>query len=62
MWQPDNPDHDVVRKYGKSGGTYPGVWNPTGGECARYWSKTYPAGTRLRLEASIWRNYPGSLS
>ena len=23
--------------------SFPGVWNPTGGECARYWKATYPA-------------------
>ena len=40
----------------------PGLWNPTGAECARYWSETYPAATCLKLEPSIWRDYPGSLS
>ncbi|MSO76307.1 MAG: hypothetical protein EXQ87_05275 [Alphaproteobacteria bacterium] len=40
----------------------PGLWNPTGGECARYWRETYPAATHLKLEPSIWRDYPGSLS
>jgi peptidoglycan-N-acetylglucosamine deacetylase len=40
----------------------PGLWNPTGEECARYWSETYPAATHLRLEPSIWKDYPGSLS
>jgi hypothetical protein len=29
---------------------------------ARYWLETHPAGTHLRLEPSIWRDYPGSLS
>ncbi len=38
------------------------VWNPTAVECARYWRETYPANTHLRLEPSIWQDYPGSLS
>ncbi|MDA1099641.1 MAG: polysaccharide deacetylase family protein [Proteobacteria bacterium] len=42
--------------------TYPGVWNPTGGQCANYWLQSYPASSHLRLEDSIWRDYPGSLS
>ena len=41
---------------------FPSVWNPTGEQCARYWQETYPASEHLRLEASIWRDYPGSLS
>src|SRR6266849_3854954 len=41
---------------------YPSLWNPTAAECARYWLETYPAGTHLRLEPSIWQDYPGSLS
>ena len=41
---------------------FPGLWNPTGEECARYWLTTYPASAYLRLEPSIWRDYPGSLS
>lgn len=41
---------------------FPGLWNPTGTECARYWQATYPAGTHLALEPSIWADYPGSLS
>ncbi len=41
---------------------FPGLWNPTGAECARYWLETYPASSYLRLEPSIWRDYPGSLS
>jgi len=43
-------------------GGFPGLWNPTGSECARYWLETYPASSYLRLEPSIWRDYPGSLS
>lgn len=41
---------------------YPDLWNPTGSQCADYWLETYPASSHLRLEASIWRDYPGSLS
>ena len=41
---------------------FPGLWNPTGTECARYWMATYPAGTHLALEPSIWVDYAGSLS
>jgi peptidoglycan/xylan/chitin deacetylase (PgdA/CDA1 family) len=41
---------------------YPGVWNPTSGDCARYWSETYPPATHLKLETSIWQDHPGSLS
>jgi hypothetical protein len=41
---------------------FPGVWNPTSGECARYWSATYPPDEILKLEPSVWRDYPGSLS
>jgi peptidoglycan/xylan/chitin deacetylase (PgdA/CDA1 family) len=41
---------------------FPGLWNPTGAECARYWHETYPASTHLRLEPSIWQDHPGSLS
>jgi peptidoglycan/xylan/chitin deacetylase (PgdA/CDA1 family) len=41
---------------------FPGLWNPTGTECALHWQDTYPAGTHLALEPSIWVDYPGSLS
>jgi peptidoglycan/xylan/chitin deacetylase (PgdA/CDA1 family) len=41
---------------------FPGLWNPTGTECAQYWLATYPPGTYLALEPSIWADYPGSLS
>lgn len=41
---------------------YPGLWNPTGAEGARYWLETYPAAAHLHLEPSIWRDHPGSLS
>lgn len=41
---------------------FPGIWNPTGSQCARHWEATYPTSTHLRLEPSIWADYPGSLS
>jgi peptidoglycan-N-acetylglucosamine deacetylase len=41
---------------------FPLLWNATGAECARYWSAHYPMHTHLRLEPSIWQDYPGSLS
>jgi peptidoglycan/xylan/chitin deacetylase (PgdA/CDA1 family) len=41
---------------------FPGVWNPTSAECARYWKQAYSAGEYLKLEPSIWQDYPGSLS
>jgi peptidoglycan/xylan/chitin deacetylase (PgdA/CDA1 family) len=41
---------------------FPGLWNPTGSECARFWQTTYPASTHLALEPSIWVDCPGSLS
>jgi len=41
---------------------YPSLWNPTAAECAHYWLETYPVGTALHLEPSIWRDHPGSLS
>lgn len=40
---------------------FPGLWNPTGAECARYWRETYPASACLRLEPSLWQDHPGSL-
>jgi len=42
--------------------SFPGVWTPTGSACARWWLDNYPADRTLRLEPSIWRDYPGSLS
>jgi peptidoglycan/xylan/chitin deacetylase (PgdA/CDA1 family) len=41
---------------------FPGTWNPTALQCARYWQAHYPASTTLHLEPSIWQDYPGSLS
>ena len=40
----------------------PGIWNPTGAECAAHWLKAYPASTCLRLEKSIWQDHEDSLS
>ena len=40
----------------------PGLWQATSEQCARHWVATYPAATHLRLEPSIWQDYPGSLS
>jgi peptidoglycan/xylan/chitin deacetylase (PgdA/CDA1 family) len=42
--------------------SFPGLWIATGSECAAYWQEHYPASTHLKLEPSIWRDYPGSLS
>jgi len=42
--------------------SFPGVWNPTSGECARYWQANYPASQHLKLAPSVWRDHPGSLS
>ena len=41
---------------------FAGLWNPTGAECARYWQQAFPPQTHLRLEPSVWQDYPGSLS
>ncbi len=43
-------------------GSFPDLWNPTGAECARHWTATYPASSHLRLEPSVWQDHPGSLS
>jgi peptidoglycan-N-acetylglucosamine deacetylase len=40
----------------------PELWHATSTECARHWTATFPAATHLKLEPSIWRDYPGSLS
>lgn len=39
-----------------------GLWNATGSQIARHWTATFPAQTHLKLEPSIWRDHPGSLS
>ena len=38
------------------------VDTPTSADCARHWTKTFLAATHLKLEPSIWQDYPGSLS
>jgi peptidoglycan/xylan/chitin deacetylase (PgdA/CDA1 family) len=38
------------------------VWNATSRDCASYWLATYPPATHLKLEPSVWKDYPGSLS
>lgn len=40
----------------------PGVWNATAGAVARHWHDRHPPETALKLEPSIWKDYPGSLS
>jgi peptidoglycan-N-acetylglucosamine deacetylase len=40
----------------------PELWYATSAECAQHWLATFPATTHLKLEPSIWRDYPGSLS
>jgi peptidoglycan-N-acetylglucosamine deacetylase len=40
----------------------PEIWYATSAQCARHWAGMYSAATHLRLEPSIWRDYPGSLS
>jgi peptidoglycan/xylan/chitin deacetylase (PgdA/CDA1 family) len=42
--------------------SHPGLWNPTGALCIRHWKQTFPTSTHLKLEPSIWQDYPGSLS
>jgi len=41
---------------------FPGLWNATGAEVAAWWQQAFPAHTHLRLEPSVWKDYPGSLS
>ena len=38
---------------------FPGLWNATGAEVAAYWRQRFPPDTHLRLQDSIWRDYPG---
>lgn len=40
----------------------PALWNPTGNEIADWWDAHYPARTHLKLQDSIWKDYPGSLN
>jgi peptidoglycan/xylan/chitin deacetylase (PgdA/CDA1 family) len=42
--------------------TRPGVWTAPAGTVAAHWHAAFPAATHLRLEESIWQDYPGSLS
>lgn len=41
---------------------HPGLWNATGEAIAGHWHARFPAEASLKLEPSIWRDYPGSLS
>lgn len=41
---------------------FPGIWNATGSECAAWWRATFPPETHLKLDPSIWVDYPDSLS
>jgi peptidoglycan/xylan/chitin deacetylase (PgdA/CDA1 family) len=41
---------------------HPGLWNATGRQIARHWQATCPPETHLKLEPSVWRDYPGSIS
>lgn len=40
----------------------PDVWNALSRDCADYWISKYPPATHLKLQPSIWKDYPGSLS
>jgi peptidoglycan/xylan/chitin deacetylase (PgdA/CDA1 family) len=40
----------------------PELWYATSAQCAAHWNGTYAAATHLKLEPSIWEDYPGSLS
>ncbi|MBM3646913.1 MAG: hypothetical protein FJX11_03895 [Alphaproteobacteria bacterium] len=40
----------------------PELWYATSAQCAEHWLATFPARTQLKLEPSIWRDHPGSLS
>lgn len=52
----------VVDEFLDHAKSLPGLWNATAGECAAYWLKNYPAESSLKLEPSIWKDYPDSLS
>ena len=41
---------------------FPGLWNVTAAAVTDYWQAAYPKETWLRLEESVWKDYPGSLS
>ena len=38
----------------------PELWYATSLDCARHWSKTFPAATHLKLEPSIWQDIPAA--
>lgn len=40
----------------------PNIWNPTSSECAAHWVGAFPKDEYLKLEPSIWVDYPGSLN
>ena len=40
----------------------PGLWVATGRDVAGHWQRNHPPATHLKLEPSIWKDYPGSLS
>lgn len=42
--------------------SFPDLWIATGSECTAHWQQVCPATTHLKLEPSIWKDYPGSLS
>lgn len=52
----------VLERFLDHAASLPGLWVATSAACARHWLATFPAATHLRLEPSIWRDYPGSLS
>ena len=41
---------------------HPGLWIATGSDIAAHWATQHPPETHLRLQDSIWKDYPGSLS
>jgi len=52
----------VLQRFLDHAKSLPLLWNATSAECAAHWGKTFPAATHLKLEPSIWRDHPGSLS
>ena len=52
----------VLDEFLAHAGALPDVWNPTSAACAQYWQQTYPPASTLKLEPSIWQDYPDSLS
>jgi peptidoglycan/xylan/chitin deacetylase (PgdA/CDA1 family) len=52
----------VLEEFLEHVSSFPDLWNPTGADCARHWQVHYPQATHLKLESSIWKDYPGSLS